>query len=193
MASSALDDVLDEVYDVICDFVESDYFGRLGPDHQDVAEDILLTFTEYMYSYHGLRPEEWDERQVEACCLETIPQKCAADEAYFRSIAPVLVLFLRFAGEAEYLEHGAALARRVQHLGARIRDNALDPRCWGAAKTFAMAAVRAGVDPTDAAEMDRFLAHYKKMLAGKFERAEPAGRTRPRGEPNEPTRGPGKK
>ena len=75
-----LDDVLDEVYDWICDFVVSDHFGRLGAEHQDVAEDILLTFTEYMYSYHGLPPEDWDGRQVEMCCLETIPQKLAAED-----------------------------------------------------------------------------------------------------------------
>lgn len=168
-----LDEILDEVYDWICDFVVSDYFGRLGPEHQEAAEDILLTFTEYMYTYHGLPPEAWDERQVEMCCLETIPQKFAAEEAYFRSIAPVLALFFRFAGEEELLENGAALSHRVQRIGARIRDNAMDPRCWGPAKTFAMAAVRAGVDPTDAAAMDRFLVVYKKKLAGKFERARP--------------------
>ncbi len=168
---SELDDILDEVYDWICDFVESDYFGRLGTEHQDIAEDILLTFTEYMYTYHGLPPEEWDERQVEVCCLETIPQKLAAAEAYFRAIPPVLALFLRFAGEAELLDRGAALARQVRRIGARIHDNALNPACWGPAKALAMAAVRAGVDLTDAAEMDRFLVRYKKMLAEKFRRA----------------------
>lgn len=38
------------------------------------------------------------------------------------------------------------------------------------AGTMAMAAVRASVDPTDAAEMDRFLVRYKK-LTEKFRRA----------------------
>jgi hypothetical protein len=176
-----LDQVLDEVYDWICDFIESDHFGRLGAEHQDWAEEILLTFAEYMHSYHGQRPEEWDERQVEVCCLETIPQKLAAEESYYRSIAPVLTVFFRFLGEAELLAKGLALSRRVQRLGARIHDNAVDPRCWGASKTFAMAAVRAGIDLTDAAEMDRFMVAYKKRLAGKFERAAPAGRPEDKG------------
>ena len=171
-ATRELDAILDEVYDWVCDFVESDFFGRLGPEHQDVAEDILLTLTEYMYTYHGLLPEEWDERQIEVCCLETIPQKLAGSEEYYRAISPVVSLFLRFAGEAGFLARGAAMARRVQRLGARICDNAMDPRFWGPTKTFAMAAVRAGVDPTDAEQMDRFLVRYKQMLAEKFKHAE---------------------
>lgn len=184
-----LDEVLDEVYDWICDFVESDYFGRLGPEQQDIAEDVLLLFTEYMYRYHGLQPEEWSERQVEVCCLETISQKLAAEETYFRAISPVLALFFRFAGEAGFLQNGAALAGRVQKIGRRIVDNALNPALWGATKTFAMAAVRAGVDLTDAAEMDRFLVHYKKMLARKFERTATASRPHPQAEPDDPRQG----
>jgi len=181
-AHSELDEVLDNIYDWICELIESDYFGRLGPAQQDVAEHILLLFTEYMLTYHGQRPEAWDERQVELCCLETIPQKLAAEEAYLRAIAPVLALFLRFAAEAEYLERGAALAQRVQQIGRRLVDNALNPACWGPAKTLAMAAVRAGIDPTDAEALDRFLVRYKKMLAKKFERAAPADQARPRTE-----------
>jgi len=178
-----LDDILDQVYDWVCDFIESDDFGRLGPEHQDMAEDVVLTFTEFMYSYHGQLPEEWNVRELEECCLETIPRKMMAEEAYFRSITPVLVLFLDFAEREGFLANGAALARRVRHIGRHILENSRDPRFWGMAKSLAMAATQAGIDPSDPAEMELFIQAYNQMMAHQFNRAMPA---QPKARPNDP-------
>jgi len=123
---------------------------------------------------------------VEACCLETIPGKVISEEAYFRSVAPVLSLFFRFAGGEGYLDKGAALSRRVQRIGPRILDNAVDPRFWGPAKTFAMAALRSGVDPTDERQMNTFMALYNQALAEHYSRSQPVQRSQPKVGRNDP-------
>jgi hypothetical protein len=168
-----LDAILDEVYDWICDFVESNDFGRLGPEHQDEAEDVVLVFAEFMVSYHGQLPEEWDVREVEECLLETFPRKMTAEEPFFRAIAPVLALFLDFAGRKGFLANGVALSRCVQRIGRHILDNCRDPRFWGPAKSLAMAAIQAGIDPTDPAEMDLFVEAYNQMLMRQYNRSTP--------------------
>ena len=162
---SELDEVLDEVYDWVCAFVVSPYFERLGPAQQDVAEDILLAFAEFMYTYHGAFPEEWNEFEVEECCLETIPRKVLAESPYFYAVAPVLTLFFTFAGKARFLANGRVLARRVRNIGPQIVENARDPRFWGPAKTMALAVAESGIDATDMAEVERFVQAYSRIVA----------------------------
>jgi len=61
---------LDETYEWCKAFSESKYFQDLTEEQQHESEFIVQTFTEYMYSYNLLIPEEWDENGLEECCYE---------------------------------------------------------------------------------------------------------------------------
>jgi len=52
--------------------------------------------------------------------------------------------------------------RGCPKIGPRIAVS--DPEAWGPAKTFAVAALEAGVDLADPAEVDRFVQRYNDGL-----------------------------
>jgi len=160
------EEILDKVYEWGAEFSKSRYFERLTEEQKQESEFLLTSFAEYMYSYEGLTPEEWDEGGLEECCLYTLPRKISAEESYFRAIAPVLSAFFSFLGEKELLksESAANLARRVKEIDKQIIKNAADPRNWGPAKSFVMAAMRAGVDVMNQKEMDQFMVLYNLAL-----------------------------
>lgn len=146
-------------------FTRSKHFEELTPEQKYESDFIITTFTEYMYSYHLLAPEEWDEECLEDCCTEILPRKISAGESYFRSVAPVLSSFLRFAEEKGLLRNTSDLVKRVKEIDKQIIENAADPRNWGMAKSFVMAAMDAGVDITDEEELDRYLTSYNLLQA----------------------------
>ncbi len=119
---------------------------------------------EYMYSYHGVKPEQWDEATLEECCLETLPRKISAEEPYYRAIAPVLSSYFTFLAETGRLRQGARLARAVTAMDRKIVQHAADPRYWGMAKSFTMGALKAGVDPTNEKEMQAYMLRYNQRL-----------------------------
>ncbi len=81
-----LDEILDRVHQWGVEFSKSKYFEELTEKQKQDSKFVIMSFTEYMYSYHGLSPEEWNEDEVEKCCLYTLPRKISADETYFESI-----------------------------------------------------------------------------------------------------------
>jgi len=79
-------------------FSKSKHYERLSEEQKQASEDVVLTFTELMYSYLGSAPQRWEVEQLKECCLDILPRKVTADESYFRSIAPILSTFLSFLG-----------------------------------------------------------------------------------------------
>ena len=166
------------------EFSKSKHFEELTEEQKQESGFILETFTEYMYSYHGLLPEEWNESELENCCLETLPRKVSADDAYFRSMAPVLSAFFAFSGEKGLLKNASHLAKRVKTITNRLVKSASDPGSWGPAKSFVMAAQDSGVDITNQDEMHRFMALYNQKMLSR-PKAEPM-RVTPKVGRNEP-------
>jgi hypothetical protein len=141
-------------------FSESKYFENLTDEQKQESEFVLMSFADYMYSYHGLLPEEWNETELEECCLDTLPRKITADESYYRSIAPVLSAFFNFLGKEGLLKNAPKLAKRVTKINKKIVSNASDPRRWGMAKSMLMAAIKAGVDIENQNELNKFMYSY---------------------------------
>ena len=167
-----LEEICDKVYKWGVEFSKSKYFEELTEEQKQESEFVITSFAEYMYSYHGLSPEEWDEDGLKECCLYTLPRKITADESYFKSIAPVLSAFFAFLGEKNLLKNTSQLIRKVKKIDKQIVRNAKDPKNWGIAKTFAMAAKDAGVDITDEKEMQKFMALYNMQQLVKLKRDE---------------------
>ena len=165
-----LEEILDRVYGWGAEFSRSKYFEGLTEEQKKESEFVIMSFTEYMYSYYGLPPEEWDEGGLKECCLYTLPRKITADESYFESIAPVLSAFFTFLSEKSLLKNTSKLIRKVKEIDRQIVRNARDPRNWGMAKSFAMAAKNAGVDITNEEEMQKFILLYNIQQLVKSER-----------------------
>jgi len=165
-----LEEILDKVYEWGIEFSRSKYFEELTEEQKRESEFVVMSFTELMYSYHGLSPEEWDEDRLEECCLYTLPRKVTADESYFESIAPVLSAFFAFLSEKNLLKNTSKLIRKVKKIDRQIVRNARDPRYWGIAKSFVMAAKDAGVDITNKEEMQKFMVFYNLQQLAKLER-----------------------
>jgi hypothetical protein len=167
------EDDLDKIRDTVSTwgvaFSESTYFEDLTEEQKRESEFIILSFTDYMYTHHGLSPEEWDDEdsELEECCLYTLPQTITADKSYFRSIAPVLSAFFSFVKEQGLLRNAATLATRVKALDREIVKNACDPHNWGHAKSFMMAAKDAGVDTTSIEALNKFLQFYNLQQLAK--------------------------
>lgn len=148
------------------EFSKSRYYEGLTEEQKQESEFVITSFTEYMYSYHCLRPEEWNEFEIEECCLYTLPRKVVADESCFRSIAPVLVAFFDFLGEKKILKDAQQLKRVVEKIGKQIIKNAKDPKNWGIGKSLSMDMKEAGVDITNEQEIADFITVYnQKMLS----------------------------
>jgi hypothetical protein len=168
-----LEKILDETYEWGKAFSESKYFQDLTEEQKRESEFIILTFTQYMYSYHLLIPEEWDEDGLEECCLDTLPRKITADESYYSSIAPVLSSFFNFSGEKGFLKNGSNLARTVNKIGKQIVKNSSDSSSWGVAKTMLMTAKKAGVDIENEAELKKFMNIFNQQQLANTKKAEP--------------------
>ena len=117
-----------------------------------------------MYDYHGLAPEKWNPYELEECCLETLPRKVSAEISFFQATSPVLAAFFNFLAENKILRQARRLARQVQKIGPQIVKNSQDPRYWGMAKSFVMAAMEADVDVTDEKQMQLFM-HMQNLQA----------------------------
>ncbi|MFQ5887636.1 MAG: SEC-C metal-binding domain-containing protein [Candidatus Hydrothermarchaeales archaeon] len=155
-----LEEILDRVHEWGFEFSKSRYFDDLSEEQKQESEFILMCFAEFMYSYHGLSPEEWDEEGLEECCLESLPRKITAGESFYCSVSPVLSAFFTFAGDRGLLGNSLNLARRVREIGKEIIENATDPGNWGMAKSIVMSAIDAGVDIEDEEELDRYITSY---------------------------------
>ena len=144
----------------VAEFSKSKHFDQLSEDQKQESEFIMETSSEFMYSYHGLSPHEWNASELEECCLETLPRKVSTDEIYFQSMAPVLCAFFAFAEQRNLLKNAATLAKRVRAIDKQIVKNASNPEHWGISKSLVRAAEDAGVDVMDEDELHQFITRY---------------------------------
>lgn len=145
-------------------FSDSECFKRLTEEEKEESDFVISTFTEYMYSYLEVTPEEWGRVELRECCLEILPRKVSAGESYFRSIAPVLSAFLDFTSRKGLLDNTEGLIEDVKSIAAMIVENGMNPRCWGMAKLMTCTTQEEGVDPTNEAELNEYLLNYNQRL-----------------------------
>nr|MDO8082680.1 hypothetical protein [Candidatus Freyarchaeota archaeon] len=160
-----LNKILDKVYEWGVEFSKSKYFEELTEEQKRESESVVMFFTEYMYTHSGLPPEKWDSKELRECCMHTLPRKVTAQESFFKSVAPVLSAFFTFLAEKGLIRNAPVLAESVKEIDKQIVKNASKPENWGMAKTFAMAALKAGVDVTNEEEMQKFVEQYNRQLS----------------------------
>ncbi len=147
-------------------FIHSPQYEPLTETQRNDAPDVIRFFTEYSFRYIGVAPEEWNADALIECCVGIMPAKMAAERAYFQAVAPVLSAFFIFLADKDLLGNARILAETVAEMDRVIVSASQDERNWGAAKAFAMAAQKAGVNLCDQKATRQFLAlHNLQLLA----------------------------
>ena len=148
----------------IDDFVKSPQHEPLTETQKDRAPGIVRSFAEYSFTYVGRAPEKWNPDSVAECCIEVLPRKMSADPAFFQAMAPVLSAFFVFLAEKGLLSQARALAKEMAGLDEAIVAASQDERNWGPAKSFVMAAEKAGVVVCDQKAMQQFMVLYNQQI-----------------------------
>ena len=85
------------VAEMLDEYEKSPLFGALGEDERANARMIVTAFGEFMYNYFLLMPADWTAQRAVEVCVEIMPRKVAAPEAFFAVMYPVLISFMEFA------------------------------------------------------------------------------------------------
>jgi hypothetical protein len=101
-------------------FVGTPPYQALSVVQKDKAPGIVRFFAEHSFRYVGAAPEEWNPAVLRECCLEIMPRKMSAEQAFFQAVAPVLSAFFRFLGERSLLRNARELASTVAELDGEI-------------------------------------------------------------------------
>jgi hypothetical protein len=135
----------------------------------------------------------WTHEDLRTFLLDWYPRKGGSDDETLAAAPGAVVTFLRFLDQRRLLS-GAdieALATTVESLRDRFEDSARDPRNWGPGKALVTQMRSEGVEPTDQAALDAWMADFNSrpseerdlVLGPALESARAAG-TRPRGRGN---------
>jgi len=144
-----------------------------GPQYQPLTEiqrakapGIVRFFTECSFRHIGAAPEKWNQSVLRECCVEILPRKISVELAFFQAVAPVLSAFFDFLADKGLLSHACDLAKTVAELDNEIVAASQDEGSWGPAKTFIMAAEKAGVNTCDQRALGQFMVeHNLRQLA----------------------------
>jgi hypothetical protein len=131
------------------------------------AEDVAGLAIAFGADYNHGGPLRWSPVVVEVFMTSWLARKVTREPEFFRRVPDVLRDWVKYAGRrqgvpAVPLREAVAAVKRY---GKEMLDAVGDPEAWGPAKTFAVAALDAGVDLTDRAEVERFMQRYNDGLA----------------------------
>jgi hypothetical protein len=136
-------------------------------DRDDLV-DLATLAIDYCADYveREGRPLRWSPVVVELFMSRFLPRKVVPERAFLeRTVPEVLPAWVRYAGNAREIP-GAATEEAVAI--AAFRDEMLalvdDQSAWGPGKALAAAAREAGVDLTDEAALEAFIADYNARL-----------------------------
>ena len=161
--------VLNECLDLVIfdwgeGFCASSHFKNLSEDERLQSESIAGFFTDMMFNYLGLAPQEWNAHAMKECCVHFFPEKMSEGPDFFRCIVPVLSAFFAYLDEHHLQKNAAAMTCEIKNLHEHIMEQSSNPNCWGMAKRFVMAARSDGIDVTDSKAVHKYIEAYNKKV-----------------------------
>lgn len=138
-------------------------FAR-SPEARGVAEadDVAETMVDYSCDYGTGEPLRWSPIVVELFLCDWYPRKVIREEAVLEQVPDVVRAWVRFAARKRGLPiHlvGETL-EAVEDFEEEFREAAADPTLFGPAKSVLMAMQADGVDPTDEAAVQTWIAEF---------------------------------
>lgn len=145
-------------------FLNSSSFEKLTEEQKENAGFILHCFGEYLEHVDASDPADWNTTNISELCLEVFPRKITAELALFNCIGPVLISFFNFLSKNKLLKQAWKLSTCIKTIQADIPKQASDSRNWGMAKTFAMKALKEGVDLSNPTQKEKFIRRFNEDL-----------------------------
>ena len=99
--------------------------------------------------------------------IDWLPRTITGERDFFARIPDVLRDWVSYAGCRRSVPAGRLreAVAAIEDCRNEMLDAVDDPMSWGPAKSFAAAALEAGVDLTDRADVERFIHRYDGGLA----------------------------
>lgn len=157
----------DERERLLDEFLESEEtIGLWGVDGDEGhhVEHLALQVMTFSLDYVRGTPLRFSPVMVEIFCLDWAPRKIAADEDAVRLLPDVLVAWIRFVGRRRGIPE-ASIGEAVEAAygcAPEMIELSQDPANWGPAKTIALAVHQRGIDITDKAALDDFIAEVNR-------------------------------
>jgi hypothetical protein len=147
------------------DFLTSPEGQRWRGDED--AEEVAALAIEFGADYNHGGPLRWSPVVVEIFMTSWLARKVSLEPEFFKRVPDVLRDWVAFAGRrqgvpAPPLREAVAAVKRYRK---EMLEAVGDPAAWGPAKTFAVAALRAGVDMSDDEAVEQFIERYNEGLA----------------------------
>jgi hypothetical protein len=159
----------DERERVLAEFLESDDAADLRSSGDELNEDEVVGYLAhqvmtYSLDYAGGTPLRFSPVMVELFCLDWAPRKIAADGDAFTFLPHVLGAWIRFVGRRRGIpdESIRAAVEAVHDHAPEMIELSEDPETLGPAKTMALAIKQRGIDITDQAALDEFVAEVNR-------------------------------
>jgi len=159
-----LDEILEQMVLWKNAFSHSSEYQAMSEMEQDEASAVILGFGEYMYSFQGLRPNEWESEALENCCLEDLPTWMVAEPVFFEALSSVLSAFFNYLGREKKLLQAEKLKQSVLNISEQILSRSQDPAHWSQEKFFVLTAALEGHDLDNPEQMNDFVRSYEEQF-----------------------------
>ena len=150
---------------LLADFLCSPEGQRRRGDES--GEYVARLAIDFGADYNHGGPLRWSPVVVEIFMTSWLARKVTREPEFFTHVPDVLRDWVSYAGRRQGVQPAPlreAMAA-VEHYREEMLAAIDDPEAWGPAKAFALAALDAGVDLTDRAELERFMQRYNDDLA----------------------------
>jgi hypothetical protein len=147
------------------DFLSSPEGQRWHGDED--GEDVAQLVIDFGAAYNHGGPLRWSPVVVEIFMTSWVARKVTREPGFFERVPDVLRDWVKYAGRRRGVPPaplGEAIAA-VEEYSEEMLATVDDPESWGPAKTFAVAALEAGVDLTDPDQLNRFIEKYNDGIA----------------------------
>lgn len=153
---------------LVAEFLESDaviglwHQGEGGEDHE--VEHLAHQAMRFSLDYVRGTPLRFSPTMVEIFCLDWAPRKIAGDGDAFTLLPDVLAAWIRFVGRRRGIpeESVKASVEAAYGYAPEMIELSQDAQNWGPAKTMVLAIQQRGIDISDQASLDRFVAEVNR-------------------------------
>jgi hypothetical protein len=144
----------------IGEFLESEFHDALTDEQKESAGFTISTFMDYTANYEGAYPEDWKPQDVTNACLNWIPKKVTAEIKFFNHYGDVVIAFLKFLDNKQYIQNAKTLQKAIAEIKHKIPVIANNPKNWGIAKSMMMGAEQSGYDINNKQDLDKYMNEY---------------------------------
>ncbi len=109
-----------KLYKLLDSFLESKHFFWLRGPEQVFGSFATAVFIDHMMFEEKVVPADWNEKNIEHCCTESIPNTAGAPSIFPFVMIRILEAFFLYLEEKKALKNGTALAKHIREIEPKI-------------------------------------------------------------------------